>query len=327
MGMQTLLAFLLLGIPQLEAATGPFCYHDPKCAPPSWPAQYPTCSGSRQSPIDIQTEAADRDNDLGEFTFHMYANRQLPLKIKHTAMSVKVTLNTSMELSGGGLKADYVALQFHFHWGSNVTSPGSEHAMDGKRAGMELHIVHRQKGLNLSSAINHPEGLAVLGFLIEIENGISEDPAWKNLTKNLKYLKNDGDYRDLNGTVSLMELIQSVNLTKYYRYNGSLTTPECNEVVSWTVFEEPIRLNASLVEAFFEDLYVNQTAGIKLLDNFRPTQSNSNKVWASRGATRASDPRSTTQQQTKTTHSGSIGTRSPVLGLLLAVASLFLLPF
>lgn len=37
------------------------------------------------------------------------------------------------------------------------------------------------------------------------------------------------------------------NLTRYYRYAGSLTTPGCNEAVVWTVFEEPIELSQEQV--------------------------------------------------------------------------------
>lgn len=36
-------------------------------------------------------------------------------------------------------------------------------------------------------------------------------------------------------------------LGKYYRYQGSLTTPDCHEGVIWTVFEKPIELSFSQV--------------------------------------------------------------------------------
>ncbi|XP_067834264.1 carbonic anhydrase 4-like [Heptranchias perlo] len=332
MGMEALLVLFLLGLPQLDSSKVKYCYHNSKCAPPAWPALYHTCNGSQQSPINIKTTEAVRKNDLGEFTFHMYSNRHSLMKIKHTAQSVKISIGDSLELRGGGLKSNYSALQFHLHWGWNSSSGGSEHTIDGVRAGMELHIVHARKGLRLEGALAQPGGIAVLAFFITIENGRTEDPAWKSLTKTIKYLKEEGDYRKLNGTFSLMELIQSVNLTKYYRYNGSLTTPECNEVVVWTVFEESIRLNASLVETFFEDLYINRSAGIRLHGNFRPTQDNRNRVWASRGASRASDPSTTappalqTQQLPKTTESGSAGSRPFLLSLLLTLACHILPP-
>jgi len=42
-----------------------------------------------------------------------------------------------MEVSGGGLQGDYVAQQFHFHWGA-VDSRGSEHAVNGRHFPMEV---------------------------------------------------------------------------------------------------------------------------------------------------------------------------------------------
>lgn len=37
------------------------------------------------------------------------------------------------------------------------------------------------------------------------------------------------------------------DLEHYYRYVGSLTTPDCHEGVIWTVFEKPIELSISQV--------------------------------------------------------------------------------
>lgn len=47
--------------------------------------------------------------------------------------------------------------------------------------------------------------------------------------------------------ISISDLIGDVDLSKYYRYMGSLTTPTCNEAVVWTVFQEPINIDKNLV--------------------------------------------------------------------------------
>lgn len=48
--------------------------------------------------------------------------------------------------------------------------------------------------------------------------------------------------------LSLAQLIPSEqNLTSYYRYKGSLTTPGCTESVIWTLFENPIPLSMDQV--------------------------------------------------------------------------------
>lgn len=56
---------------------------------------------------------------------------------------------------------------------------------------------------------------------------------------------------NITNRFSINELIEGVNLTKFYRYNGSFTTPDCNEAVVWTVFEEPINVTAELVSGPF----------------------------------------------------------------------------
>lgn len=41
-------------------------------------------------------------------------------------------------------------------------------------------------------------------------------------------------------------------LSKFARYNGSLTTPGCLETVLWTVFEETIKMSADQVSGLMQ---------------------------------------------------------------------------
>ena len=62
-----------------------------------------------------------------------------------------------------------------------------------------------------------------------------------------------GDYAYFADKISLDDLLEGVDRTKYYRYLGSLTTPSCNEVVIWTVFKESIKVSKEAVSHFLPD--------------------------------------------------------------------------
>jgi len=60
------------------------------------------------------------------------------------------------------------AAQFHIHW-AKPNLGGSEHTFNGKQYFGELHIVHyNTKYESLSVAADKSDGLAVLGFFIEV---------------------------------------------------------------------------------------------------------------------------------------------------------------
>ncbi|KAG8146260.1 hypothetical protein E2320_012629 [Naja naja] len=90
-------------------------------------------------------------------------------------------------------------------------------------------------------------------------------------------------------TFSLSNLLPSLaSLSKYYRYKGSLTTPNCDEAVIWTVFEEQIPISRSQLNIFVDTTYFKSSAGTpqKMINNFRPLQLLGGRtVYASRDAT------------------------------------------
>jgi len=47
--------------------------------------------------------------------------------------------------------------------------------------------------------------------------------------------------------ISIDDLLGDVNRAEYFRYNGSLTTPSCDEAVVWTVFKEAVKMDQALV--------------------------------------------------------------------------------
>lgn len=46
---------------------------------------------------------------------------------------------------------------------------------------------------------------------------------------------------------ALLDLLPKHNMSQYYRYYGSLTTPPCSQAVVWTLYEVPVYISWSQV--------------------------------------------------------------------------------
>ena len=99
--------------------------------------------------------------------------------------------------------------------------------------------------------------MAVLGFFYEIDEDGKDYEMFKKLNTPLKTVKPN---------LYPKKYIQDFNLKKilpdnpekedFYRYTGSLTTPGCNEVVTWTVFKGPsMSFQTSLTNKFASHKY------------------------------------------------------------------------
>uniref|UniRef100_A0A8U8BNJ8 carbonic anhydrase n=1 Tax=Geospiza parvula TaxID=87175 RepID=A0A8U8BNJ8_GEOPR len=277
----------------------PWCPCSSSAGPSHWKELKATCGGDRQSPVNIDRRRLQRDGGLGDILFEGY-DQAPPGKWRltnngHTGLFPTPSLPSAcpahITVSGGGLPGRYRALQLHFHWGSPAGN-GSEHTLDGRQLPMEMHIVHMNAMYQtLAEAKGHPNGLAVLGFFFQV--GLQGPSRTWVLAVQLGELSapscRTGDSVDLASTFRLSTLLPPApRLSGYYRYQGSLTTPDCSEAVVWTVFEEPVEIGREQVLAFVSTLHfpLEGSTLLKMINNFRPPQPlRSRKVFASRGAT------------------------------------------
>ncbi|XP_010795208.1 carbonic anhydrase XVb [Notothenia coriiceps] len=272
------LAAVCVLVPSVHCATGTgWCYHDASCSDTKWPTLFPSyCAGSRQSPINIVPASATADSNLTAFTFLNYNSDSALKKIENTGRTVKVTLASGIKISGGGLPDPYDSLQFHLHWGNGSSVPGSEHTVDGKRYPMELHIVNSKATYNgdTALAVKDSTGLAALGFFIEEMSGdATGQPAkWNLLSSYLSKIVNIGNKTTVASGISLDDLLEGVDRTKYYRYLGSLTTPTCNEAVVWTVFKDTIKVSKDLIDKFSTTVHIADNSSALMVNVFRSIQ-------------------------------------------------------
>lgn len=194
--------------------------------PEHWAALSPLfarcASGGEQSPVDL---AGARPEPAAEYRFEYAADAPTLLNNGHT-IQVNVPAGSAMTVGG----ERHELLQYHLH------TP-AEHAVDGVRHPMELHLVHRG-----------PSGLAVLGVLLREGR---EHPAYAALLRSLP--DRSGAERQAAAPVDPRALLTAPGeplLPRVYRYAGSLTTPPCTEGVRWHVLAEPVELSRVQIESF-----------------------------------------------------------------------------
>lgn len=188
---------------------------------------YATCGrGHFQSPIDLH--AAARVDPLPITIAYQPAR----LRVVDNEHTVRVDHDAPSYLALGARR--FRLVQYHFH------SP-SEHAIEGERHALELHLVHQDDGGDLAV-------LAV--FLDEGE----DNSATATIMDHLPTVTGaERSFRDV--FVDPARLLPSGRAG--YRYFGSLTTPPCTERVYWTVLEEPVHLSAAHIEAFRQHYRAN----------------------------------------------------------------------
>ncbi|XP_017537624.1 carbonic anhydrase 4b [Pygocentrus nattereri] len=253
-------------------ACADWCYEsqfscDHKCNEPNqWMEVSASCNGTSQSPVNIVTRKVTVDRTLTPLGFQGY-QEAFHSVITNNGHTVKLNLSGSAKISGGDLKATYKAVELHFHWGKDG-GPGSEHTIDGEQYPMEMHIVHiKEIYSSIQEAVIDPAGVAVLGFLYEEVE--SSTKRYDSIVGVLAKITHPGNSSEV-GPLSLDLLIPSQNeLKKYFRYKGSLTTPNCSESVVWTVFQKTILLSKSQLSAFSQLQFEN---GMTMVRTFRPVQ-------------------------------------------------------
>ena len=189
--------------------------------------EYALCAqGKNQSPINISDSYATHLRNI-QFNY-----RPSPLKIINNGHTIQLNFTP-----GSSIKVDnhvYQLLQMHFH------SP-SEHHIQAYPFPMEAHLVHKDNAGNL----------AVIGIMLK-EGAPNPfiDAAWKHLPQQINHEK-------LIPQTQLNALDMLPFNQRYYRYNGSLTTPPCSEGVRWMVMRTPLSVSRNQIQQFSSNISKN----------------------------------------------------------------------
>ncbi|KAG4078122.1 hypothetical protein HA402_002173 [Bradysia odoriphaga] len=163
----------------------------------------------------------------------------------------------------------YIFAEIHFHWGYNA-STGSEHSVNNKFYAMEAHLVHfdsKYSNFTVAAASGDPSALAVLGVFIAEGSESSHNSGFKTIADNIP--QSSGNATHIEQKINLSSFLPKRG-QPFYRYPGSLTTPDCKENVVWTVMAKPIYVQPSLIQKF-RDL---KNIGA----NYRPIQKRGQRI-------------------------------------------------
>ncbi|KAF4655592.1 hypothetical protein FOZ61_007491 [Perkinsus olseni] len=214
-----------IGLHQIAlAATGSDWSYDDQSA---WPGM--CAEGKSQSPISIETAAVDQSVILKDLQINYGPIDDAGLSISNYGIGVSVE-GEQKEYNIGNVRMyeedTFVLDHFHAHWGLTDES-GSEHLLEGMAHPMEVHFVHyNEKYGSVGDDKGKAGGLAVLGVFFEIGDANPE------IEKILEAVKTGSD---TFGSIDLYGLIPEDAGTKFFGYDGSLTTPTCDENLLWHV--------------------------------------------------------------------------------------------
>ncbi|XP_036852468.1 carbonic anhydrase 9 isoform X3 [Manis javanica] len=233
---------------------------------PPWPQVSPACAGRFQSPVDIRPELTAFCPALRPLELFGFELPPLPeLRLRNNGHTVQLTLPPGLEMTLGPGR-EYRALQLHLHWGT-ARRPGSEHTFGGHRFPAEIHVVHLSTAFaKVEEALARPGGLAVLAAFLQ--EGPEENSAYEQLLSHLEEIAEE-DSETLVPGLDVSALLPS-DLSRYFRYEGSLTTPPCAQGVIWTVFNQTVRLSAKQLHTLSDALWGPDRSPLQL--NFRATQ-------------------------------------------------------
>lgn len=254
----------------MAQSAGDWSYRKPE-DPSTWKTHFEHCAGKKQSPINILPKETVFHAELKDLAVDF--ERNVSAELQNNGHTVQATFKTGKSnISGGYLPSQFRAVQMHFHWGS-VDSRGSEHQISGRKYPMEIHIVHFnvEKYPNISAALKKPDGLAVLGILVEIGE-TKENPVIKPIVDAFNKTQYNGEKAFIEFLEPLKFLPEDIQ--QYYTYKGSLTTPGCYESVQWFVFNDSFKISPSQLERFrqLSEGSKQHTKSFHLVDNFRPVQ-------------------------------------------------------
>ena len=152
--------------------------------------------------------------------------------------------------------------QLHFHWGrKGKKNEGSEHYLLNKPYTMEGHFVHyNAKYADVAAAVasGNKDALLVIGVMFQVGATATGGTLVADIASSIAALTTTAEapLTTAKGTFAELAALSGIvrsdtALSNFFAYPGSLTTPTCNEDVTWVVMEAPMTVTQVRVNIIF----------------------------------------------------------------------------
>lgn len=244
---------------RFEQQRGPveFEYENQK----KWSQEFPECNGRSQSPINI---IPDQMISNSRVVFGEGYYRPLRGTLKNTGHTAEVDLEPKPSLEFNG--ESYSLQQLHFHWGNNDYE-GSEHAIDGNKYSLEMHLVHLNRRFRrLQDAAGKRNGLLVVAVLFHLSRRNNRNIDF--VIEDLEEIRRFNSSREVN-VRPLTSIVPLQDATSLFSYTGSLTTPPCSQEVQWLIFPDQPPVSSEQLNEFRK---IQDRKREEVRENFRNLQ-------------------------------------------------------
>ncbi len=205
---------------EMKASAPDWSYADER-GPSHWSEvnpSYERCHAGRlQSPVPIERAAAL----FQPCTPLRFRYRSTALHVVNDGNALRLGYDRGSHLVIDGLSYELVELRFHV--------PG-EHAIDGRIADAEIEFIHG----------NNRGDIAIVSVLIEAGNRVNQ-----TLRRILEHAPVAAGKHAYGRNIGVNAVFLLPARRSYFRYQGSMTRPPCEEGVHRYVLDTPIEIAAS----------------------------------------------------------------------------------
>ncbi|KAL0272014.1 UNVERIFIED_CONTAM: hypothetical protein PYX00_005152 [Menopon gallinae] len=226
-------------------------------------------SGKRQSPVDIE-EGSAGGKKTNFLAFHFGRTYDIDLSFKAvndgTTLVITTVNRTRPYMEGGGLSGRFIFKEIRLHW-------DAEHSINGVRDPLEVQFIHfNSKFKDVESARKNKNGIVILSVLCEekIERN-KMTPFIRGALEQEEHrrLYNDNQELLLHKVITKLRNLLPASILEFYRYEGSMTSPGCEENVVWTIFRKKMVVHPQTI---MELKAMKTSANVTMPKSSRPVQ-------------------------------------------------------